>query len=101
MSTVLPHHAVTSQPRRDGRRTLCAAEGILVALRQCDLDDAFVEIVRTARQHNVAPLRLAKALIAAAQGESSAVDGSVIDIVDAQWGSLLGADHPRRSSPAY
>ena len=30
--------------RRDGRRTLCAAEGVVAVLRHCSLDDAFLAL---------------------------------------------------------
>ena len=52
------NHAIPT--RRDGRRTLCAAEGVVAVLRHCSLDDAFRDIVSTAQRHNVAPLRLAE-----------------------------------------
>jgi hypothetical protein len=51
------HHS--RDPRRSGHRSLGAAEGVLVALRHCSLDEAFIDIVHTAKRHNVAPLRLA------------------------------------------
>jgi hypothetical protein len=41
-------------PRRAGARILDTAEGVLIALRGCTLNQAFVEIVRTAKRHNVA-----------------------------------------------
>ncbi len=76
--------------RRDGRRTLCAAEGVLAVLRHCSLDDAFVDIVDTAAHHNIAPLRLAEALVARAQCESApGVDHKALGVVEQTWGALL------------
>ena len=74
--------------RRDGRRTLCAAEGVVAFLRQCSLDDAFGDIVRTAQIHNVAPLRLAEALLAATQCDTGA-DPTATQVVEQTWGDLL------------
>ena len=48
------------EPRRAGARILDTAEGVLIALRGCSLNQAFVEIVQTAKRHNVsthAPMR--------------------------------------------
>ncbi len=42
-------------PHRSGQRSLSAAEGVLVALRHCSLDEAFADIVQTAKLHGVAP----------------------------------------------
>ncbi|WP_322857196.1 hypothetical protein [Mycobacterium shigaense] len=58
-------------PRRTGQRSLGAAEGVLVALRHCTLDEAFIDIVETAKRHGVAPLELANALMAVAQNDES------------------------------
>src|ERR1700739_1568796 len=57
-------------PRRAGARILDTAEGVLLALRGCTLNQAFVEIVRTAKSHNVSTLSLADALVAIAQTPS-------------------------------
>ena len=54
-------------PRRAGARILDTAEGVLLALRGCTLNQAFVEIVRTAKSHNVSTLSLADALVAIAK----------------------------------
>ena len=54
-------------PQHNGQRTLGAAEGVLVTLRRCSLDEAFAEIVKTAKLRNVAPIELANALVAIAE----------------------------------
>jgi hypothetical protein len=84
------------RPRRSGQRILSAAEGVLVALRQCSLDAAFTEIVRTAKQYGVAPLELAGALVAIAENELTRdFDDAVIATVNGAWGALLN------SRPSY
>lgn len=76
--------------RRDGRRTLCAAEGVVAVLRHCSLDDAFRDIVGAAQRHNVAPLRLAETLLAVAQCDAGAdTDAEAAAVVDQTWGDLL------------
>lgn len=83
---------IRRHPHRDGRRTLCAAQGVLVALQQCSLDDAFLDIITTARRHNVAALRLATALVARAQGmPTQPEDEAISAVIDGEWGRLLPA----------
>ena len=78
-------------PRRGGQRSLGAAEGVLVALPHCSLDEAFNDIVQTAKRHNVAPLRLADALVAvAANHVTRDFDDTVVAAVAQAWGALLG-----------
>lgn len=82
-------------PRRTGQRSLGAAEGVLVALRHCSLDEAFTEIVQTAQRHGVAPLELADALVAVAEGDLPPdLAEAVITTVDQTWGTLLGRRPP-------
>jgi ANTAR domain-containing protein len=57
-------------PRRAGARILDTAEGVLIALRGCTLNQAFVEIVQTAKRHNVSTLSMADALVAIAQTQA-------------------------------
>ena len=87
------HHR---DPRRTGQRSLGAAEGVLVALRQCSRAEAFNDIVQTARQHSVAPLELADALVTIAEHDAARdFDDAVIAAVDQAWGALL------RGGPSY
>lgn len=58
-------------PQRNGQRSLGAGEGVLVALRRYSLDEAFGEIVDTAKRRNVAPIELAEALVAIAENRGS------------------------------
>ncbi len=83
-------------PRRTGQRSLGAAEGVLVALRHCGLEEAFIDIVQTAKRQSVAPLELADALVAIPENNVTCdFDDAVIAAVDQAWGNLLG------SQPCY
>ena len=75
---------------RSAQRTLGAAEGVLVAFRHCTLDDAFIDIVQTAKRHNVAPMRLADSLVAIAQNDMirDLVD-DVVAAIGQAWGTLF------------
>jgi hypothetical protein len=77
-------------PRRAGARILDTAEGVLIALRGCSLNQAFVEIIQTAKAHNISTLSLADALVALAQNQASE-DGNDAALVAARaaWGHLL------------
>ncbi|BBY41108.1 hypothetical protein MMAN_52420 [Mycobacterium mantenii] len=78
-------------PRRSGQRSLGTAEGVLVALRHCSRNEAFINIVQTAKQHSVAPLELADALVTIAENDVTRYfDDAVIAAVDEAWGALLG-----------
>ena len=63
---------------------------VLIALRGCTLNQAFVEIVQTAKAHNVSTLSLADALVALAQNQTPQ-DGDDAAFVAARaaWGHLV------------
>src|SRR6185436_6134240 len=86
-------------PRRAGARILDTAEGVLIALRGCSLNEAFVEIVQTAKAHNVSTLSLADALVALAQNQASQ-DGDDAALVAARaaWGHLFDTTRPSRGA---
>ena len=85
-------------PRRAGARILDTAEGVLIALRGCSLNQAFVEIVQTAKSHNVSTLSLADALVAMAQTQASQdVDDAAFVAARVTWGHLLDPTGPRRA----
>ena len=90
-------------PRRAGARILDTAEGVLIALRGCGLNQAFVEIVQTAKSHNVSTLSLADALVAMAQTQASQnVDDAAFAAARATWGHLwdrTGQGRAVRPSP--
>ena len=87
----------SQDPRRAGARILDTAEGVLIALRGCSLNQAFVEIVQTAKAHNVSTLSLADALVALAQNQASQ-DGDDAALVAARaaWGHLFDRSRPSR-----
>jgi hypothetical protein len=88
----------SQDPRRAGARILDTAEGVLIALRGCTLNEAFVEIVQTAKAHNVSAMSLADALVALAQGQASP-DGqdAAVGAACGAWAHLLDRARPRRS----
>ena len=80
----------SQDPRRAGARLLDTAEGVLIALRGCSLNQAFVEIVQTAKAHNVSTLSLADALVALTQDQASQ-DGqdAAFEAARTTWGHLF------------
>ena len=87
----------SQDPRRAGARILDTAEGVLIALRGCTLNEAFVEIVQTAKAHHVSTMSLADALVALAQDRASQ-DGqdAALDAARTTWGQLFAVARPRR-----
>ena len=87
----------SQDPRRAGARILDTAEGVLIALRGCTLNEAFVEIVQTAKARNVSTLSLADALVALAQDQASQ-DGqdAAFDAARAKWGRMFEFARPSR-----
>lgn len=87
----------SQDPRRAGARILDTAEGVLIALRGCTLNEAFVEIVQTAKARNVSTLSLADALVALAQDQASQ-DGqdAAFDAARATWGRMFEFARPSR-----
>ena len=85
--------------RRAGARILDTAEGVLLALRGCTLNQAFVEIVRTAKSHNVSTLSLADALVAIAQTPSCHdIDDAAFVAARATWGDLFDRIRPNSAA---
>lgn len=86
-------------PRRAGARILDTAEGVLLALRGCTLNQAFVEIVRTAKSHNVSTFSLADALVAIAQTPSCHdIDDAAFVAARATWGDLFERIRPNSAA---
>jgi hypothetical protein len=82
----------TSQddPRRSAARILDTAEGVIIALRRCNLNQAFVEIATTAKRHDVALISLADALVAIVQNDPTAdLDANAVRAARETWGALL------------
>lgn len=90
----------SEDPRRAGARILDTAEGVLIALRGCSLNDAFVEIAQCAKSHNVSTLSLADALVALAQNQPSHQAGGDAALVAAraEWGHLVERVRSRRGA---
>jgi hypothetical protein len=64
------------------------AAGVLVALRRGPLDEAFDEIVDAAQRHRVEPVRIARALVALAEG-AGYDDDPATAAARYEWGTLL------------
>ena len=87
-----------ADPRRAGARILDTAEGVLIGMRGCSLNQAFVEIVQAAKAHNVSALSLADALVAIAQTQASpGVDDAARVAARATWGHLFDRNRPSRA----
>ena len=87
----------SQDPRRAGARILDTAEGVLITLRGCTLNEAFVEIVQTAKAHNMSTLSVADALVALAQDQASQ-DGqdAAFEAARTTWGHLFAVARPSR-----
>ena len=87
----------SQDPRRAGARIFDTAEGVLIALRGCSLNQAFVEIAQTAKTHNVSTLSLPDALVALAQYQASQnADDAALIAARTAWGYLFDLKAPRR-----
>ncbi|MGE2721808.1 ANTAR domain-containing protein [Mycolicibacterium celeriflavum] len=72
-----------------GRQCLDTAEGVLIALRHCTVDEAFREMIRAAQHHQVPLFTLADALVTAASGKADCANTAARGAVLAEWGTLL------------
>ncbi|OBF90494.1 transcription antitermination regulator [Mycolicibacterium flavescens] len=79
-----------------GRQCLDTAEGVLIALRHCTVDEAFREIIRAAQHHRVPLFTLADALVTAASGTGECVNAAARTAVLTEWGALLGTSTSAR-----
>ncbi|MFV9635161.1 ANTAR domain-containing protein [Mycobacterium neumannii] len=77
-----------------GRQCLDTAEGVLIALRHCTVDEAFREMIRAAQQHQVPLFTLADALVTAAGGKAEFPNAAARTAVLAEWGPLLQTPAP-------
>ncbi len=87
--TSVPPAVGTNGGMTPGRQGLDTAEGVLIALRQCTIDEAFREMIRAAQQHQVPLFTLADALVTAASGRAECPNPAARAAVLAEWGSLL------------
>jgi hypothetical protein len=92
----------TADARRAGARILDTAEGVLIALRRYSLNQAFMDLMQTAKRHNVNTLSLADALVAIAENQPTHdLDDSAVAIARRTWGHLFGRDgHARADTPS-
>jgi hypothetical protein len=86
--------------RRTGARILDTAEGVLVTLRRYRVDQAFAELMQTAKRHGINPIQLADALVAVAEDQLCRdVHDAAAAVALATWGDLFGGSE-RDSTPA-
>ena len=81
------HYGYTGPTDRSSRTVLDVAIGVLVALRGCAPEEAFVELAQVVRGSGIGIGRMSEALIALARGAS----GSSADDAEAfnAWGPLI------------
>jgi hypothetical protein len=78
------------ESRRSGARILDTAEGVLVGFRRYRVDQAFVELMQTAKRHSVNPVSLADALVAIAEDQlGKDIDHAAATAALATWGHLF------------
>jgi hypothetical protein len=81
---------------RTDARMLDRAEGVLVALRRCTIEEAFAEIVRASKRHRVPTLRIARALVTLAEDTAAETDPNADAAARHEWASLLESSAMRR-----
>ncbi|OBB70609.1 hypothetical protein A5759_00380 [Mycobacterium sp. 852014-52144_SCH5372336] len=90
----MPTAVGTNGAMTPGRQCLDTAEGVLIALRHCTVDEAFREMIRAAQQHQVPLFTLADALVTAAGGKAECPNAAARTAVLAEWGALLQTTAP-------
>ncbi|MDI3314878.1 MAG: ANTAR domain-containing protein [Mycobacterium sp.] len=96
----MPDERRPREARWVGARILDTAEGVLIALRRCRLDEAFVDIMQTAKRHNVNAVELAGALVSIAESQHGKnLDDPAVAAALTAWGHLFGAS-ARDRAPA-
>jgi hypothetical protein len=86
--------------RRSDARILDTAEGVLVGLRRYRVDQAFMELMQTAKRHSVNPVGLADALVAIAEDQIvKDIDHAAATVALATWGHLLLRVSPSADNP--
>ncbi|KUI43412.1 hypothetical protein AU197_04765 [Mycobacterium sp. IS-1590] len=79
-----------------GRQCLDTAEGVLIALHHCTVDEAFREMIRVAQQHRVPLFTLADALVTVASGQPDCPNAAARAAVLTEWGALLSVSAAAR-----
>lgn len=65
------------------------AEGVLVGLKRCTVDDASGEIQQVSRRHRLDSSRVAQALVRLAQDVDPEADSNATAVARYEWGALL------------
>lgn len=86
-------YARSFEGRREGRRVLDIALGVLVALRRCGADAAFEELITAAGRNDIPVFAMASALVALASADPSArLDSAARRAAEREWAQLLAPD---------
>jgi hypothetical protein len=83
-----PNSTIADSARIDARM-LDRAEGVLLALRRCSIDEAFSEIIRASKRHHIPTFCIASALVALAENSAGPPDPHATAAARYEWGSLL------------
>lgn len=75
---------------------LDTAVGIVVGLRRCTIDAAFLELIGAAQRHDIPMFVIASALVNLATGEGESRSSDAEGAAFNEWGQLLGPDIPSR-----
>ena len=81
--------SIIEESTRTDARMLDRAEGILVGLRRCTINDAFDEIVAASKRHRVPTLSMARALVALAENRGMETENTAGFAARYEWASLF------------
>ena len=89
MTRVLEDYRMRRQHDDDHAGVRERAEGVIVALRRCTVDDASGELVRASHRHHLDAARVAGALLRLAQDTDPELDSNATAVARFEWGALL------------
>ena len=75
---------------------LDTAVGIVVGLRRCTSDAAFLELIGATQSHHIPMFMIASALVNLATGEGESPSADADRAAFHEWGQLLATDIPSR-----
>ena len=94
-------NSTKTDPTRIDARMLDRAEGVLLALRRCSIDEAFTEIIRASKRHHIPTFCIASALVALAENTPGPADPGATAAARYEWGSLLGLNSDFSADPFH
>jgi hypothetical protein len=81
--------SIIEESTRTDARMLDRAEGVLIGLRRCSINEAFDEIVAASKRHRVPTFCIARALVALAENRGVETDSTADTAARYEWGSLF------------